>query len=250
MLGVIHIVTKRAKDFPGRVYDGGFSPPPSAPALLALRLAVSGAVAPLPGLRRVHAFIASNTRLSRSAERRAVVAEWSVGRYTGGMKAFGWHELAWAIAVLGAALAAYVLFRTPEPARTGLELVAAVCGSRQERAQSVERHVAVPLAVSIPDISETGGERNYSPEELLLELEQLNGAWPRCELSLHDWTIRPAANGSAWLEGSLEYSDSQPSDLHGQRRSVRALFRGADDVPRLERLLVGPIERREPEARP
>jgi hypothetical protein len=33
-----------------RVYDGGFSPPPSAPALVALRLAVTGVVATLPGL--------------------------------------------------------------------------------------------------------------------------------------------------------------------------------------------------------
>lgn len=34
-----------------RYYDGGFSPPPSAPPLLALRLAATGALASLPGLR-------------------------------------------------------------------------------------------------------------------------------------------------------------------------------------------------------
>jgi outer membrane receptor for ferrienterochelin and colicins len=33
-----------------RFYDGGFTPPPSAPPLLAARVAVTGAVAPVPGL--------------------------------------------------------------------------------------------------------------------------------------------------------------------------------------------------------
>jgi hypothetical protein len=33
-----------------RVYDGGFVPRPSAPPLLALRLAITGALAPVPGL--------------------------------------------------------------------------------------------------------------------------------------------------------------------------------------------------------
>ena len=33
-----------------RVYDGGFSPPPSAPPLLALRLTLSGVLPALPGL--------------------------------------------------------------------------------------------------------------------------------------------------------------------------------------------------------
>jgi hypothetical protein len=33
-----------------RVYDGGFSHPPSAPPLLALRFAASGALSPVPGL--------------------------------------------------------------------------------------------------------------------------------------------------------------------------------------------------------
>jgi hypothetical protein len=165
------------------------------------------------------------------------------------MKAFGWHELAWVIGVSGAALAAFMLFRTPEPARTGLELVAMVCGSRAERAQGVERHVAAPLTVSIVELSDVGGEHSLSPEQLMRELDQLNAAWPGCAFSLHDWMIRPAANG-AWLEGSLEYSESQPSDLHGQRRALRALFRDVDETPRLERLQIGPIERRDPEARP
>ena len=166
------------------------------------------------------------------------------------MKAFGWHELAWTIGVFGAALGSFMLFRTPEPARTGLELVAVACGSRAERAQWVGRHMAAPLAVNIAELSDTGGEQSYSPEGILLELEQLNAAWPQCAFSLHDWAIQPAANGSAWLEGSLEYSESQPSDLHGRRRAVRALFRDVADTPRLERLRVGPVERREPEARP
>jgi hypothetical protein len=166
------------------------------------------------------------------------------------MKAFGWHELAWGIGVGAAAVAAFMLFRTPEPARTGLELVAMVCGSRAERAQGVERHVAAPLAVSIAELSDGAGEHSQSPEQLIRELEQLNAAWPHCAFSLRDWTIRSAAPGSAWLEGSLEYSESQPSDLHGQRRALRALFRDVDQTPRLERLQIGPIERREPEARP
>ena len=48
----------------------------------------------------------------------------------------------------------------------------------------------------------------------------------------------------------LEYSDSQPSDLHGRRRSLRALFREVGGEQRLERLVLGPVERRLPEARP
>jgi hypothetical protein len=33
-----------------RSYDGGFSPPPTAPPLWAMRLTLSGPLAPLPGL--------------------------------------------------------------------------------------------------------------------------------------------------------------------------------------------------------
>ena len=36
------------------------------------------------------------------------------------MKKFGWPDLVWAFGVAGAAVAAFYLFRTPEPARTGL----------------------------------------------------------------------------------------------------------------------------------
>ena len=86
--------------------------------------------------------------------------------------------------------------------------------------------------------------------EAPVELDRLDRFLPRCSFSLDDWTIRDASAGSAWLEGRLEWSGSQPSDLHAERRPVRALFREVDGEQRLERMVLGPVERRLPEARP
>jgi hypothetical protein len=164
--------------------------------------------------------------------------------------AYGWRDGVWAIGVAGAALAAYFIFRTPEPARTGLDLVALVCARSPERAAALERHVAEPLELVVPPEDALEGDRAMSHSALTAELTRLDVFFPGCSFSLEDWTIRPGSAGSAWLEGTLAYSDSQPSDLHGQRRPLRALFADSGGVWRLERVVLGRVERRVPEARP
>lgn len=167
------------------------------------------------------------------------------------MKKFGWPDLLWALGIAVAAVAAFFLFRTPEPARTGLELVRVVCGSAEERRELFERHVLDPLEVRALEPSEAlEAEREYSREELSRELAALNAVWPSCSFSLNDWKVRPHTRGAEWLEGTLEYSASEVTDLHRQRREVRALFRDVDGQPRLERLVLGELERSLPEARP
>lgn len=167
------------------------------------------------------------------------------------MSRFGWPDLAWALGIAVAAVAAFFLFRTPEPARTGLELIRAVCGSPEERRGMLERHVMEPLDVRALDPSEElEGEREYSREELSRELATLNAAWPACTFSLRDWTLRAHTGGAQWLEGTLEYSASEATDLHRQQRELRALFREADGQQRLERVILGELERNLPEARP
>jgi hypothetical protein len=175
--------------------------------------------------------------------------------------ALGWQDGLWAVGVAGAATAAFFIFRTPEPARTGLDLVALTCSPSAERAAALERHVAEPLELVVPPEDALESDLEMSHAALAAELARLdtflgwgaqNGKqrFSGCSFSLEDWTIRPAAGGKAWLEGILEYSDSQPSDLHGQRRTMRALFGEAAGVWRLERLVLGRVERSLPEARP
>jgi hypothetical protein len=163
---------------------------------------------------------------------------------------FGWHDAVWAAGVAGAAVAAYFFFRTPEPARTGLDLVALVCTQSPERAAALERHVAEPLELVVPAEDALEGDREMSHAALAAELTRLDVFSPGCSFSLEDWTIGAGSAGTAWLDGTLVYSDSQPSDLHGQRRPLRALFGDAGGVWRLQRVLLGRIERRLPEARP
>jgi hypothetical protein len=165
------------------------------------------------------------------------------------MKLDGWDAL-WAVVIGGAAAAAFFIFRTPEPARTGLDLIALVCSRTPERAAAVQHHVAEPLELMFPPGDALEPEHTYTHAELAGELEQLDAYSPGCSYTLEDWAIREAQPGAAWLEGTLEFSDSQPSDLHGQRRPLRALFREVGGEQRLERVILGPIERRLPEARP
>jgi hypothetical protein len=164
------------------------------------------------------------------------------------MKSVTWQDALWVLGVGGLAVAAYFFFRTPEPARTGLDLIALMCERSPDRAQAVARHVADPLELMAPD--DGGGERTLSHADIQAELGRLDLYFPGCSFSLSDWSIRPGARGTAWLEGALEYSESQPSDLHGQRRPLRALFRETAGEQRLERVVLGPVERRLPEARP
>jgi hypothetical protein len=166
------------------------------------------------------------------------------------MKSFGWQDAAWGLGVAGAAVAAFFIFRTPEPARTGLELVALVCSRSPERAQALERHVREPLQLLVPPEDALEGDAALSHAALAAELTRLDVFFPGCSFSLDQWEIRAGSPGTAWLEGTLEYSDSQPSDLHGQRRALRALFRDDHGLQRLERLVLGRVERHLPEARP
>jgi hypothetical protein len=162
----------------------------------------------------------------------------------------GRHELWWVLAVGGAAVGSFFLFRTPEPARSGLTLLESACGAPADRAALVERHVAESLVLDLADVPDVDAERRYSRSELLEQLMRLDELWPGCAVRLDDWRLRPQADGAEWLEGVLVYSESQPGDLHGNRRRLRALFRTRGGVPQLERLILGPVERRLPEARP
>ena len=187
------------------------------------------------------------------------------------MKSFGWADAAWALGIAAAAIGAWFFFRTPEPARTGLELIARVCAGRAARLEALERHVADPLELSAAPGGEPEGEHTLSHAELEARLDERAALAPGCEFELEDWSIRPGPRGSAWLEGDLVYSDSQPSDLHARRRPLRALFRevsagaragedgargtsqpetSGEKVQRLERVVLGPFERHLPEARP
>jgi hypothetical protein len=166
------------------------------------------------------------------------------------MKSLGWADAAWAVGIGAAAVAAFFVFRTPEPARTALLLLDLLCERSPERSAAVARHLAEPLELTVPPDDALEAERQLSHADVATELDRLARFFPRCSFSLDDWSIRDAAGGSAWLEGVLEYSESQPGDLHGQQRPLRALFREVGGEQRLERVLLGPVERRLPEARP
>lgn len=166
------------------------------------------------------------------------------------MKSLGWADAAWAAGIGAAAVAAFFAFRTPEPARTALLLLDRVCERSPERGAAIARHLAEPLELTFPPDEASQAERQLSHADVAIELDRLNRFFPSCSFRLDDWSISDAAGGAAWLEGTLEYSESQPSDLHGQRRPLRALFREVGGEQRLERVLLGPVERRLPEARP
>jgi len=170
------------------------------------------------------------------------------------MKSFGWADVAWAVAIAAAGLGAWFFFRVPEPASTGLDLIASVCARRSSRVEAVERHVADTLELSAAPGGEPEGEHTLSHAQINARLDELVALVPGCAFELEDWAIRTGPAGSAWLEGDLVYSDSQPSDLHARRRPLRALFRevrlGGEKVQRLERVVLGPFERHVPEARP
>lgn len=171
-------------------------------------------------------------------------------------KLFGWRELTWAGLALVCAVVSYYACQTPEPTRTALELAAAVCDApASEQKRLIERHVAPRVELEISD----RGDELLTRDELARALLSLRGLWGRgrggCELELHDVRLERAGGGGTWLEATLQWSDSQPSDLHARRRPLRALFRespaaSGGDTQRLERVRIGPALRSEPEARP
>lgn len=173
------------------------------------------------------------------------------------------------------ALAATVFFREPEPARTALELVDMACGaSPAEQRRLLQEHIADALELAIDSsgsdedeptqldrlqaglsprsarTEDDASELRWTRAELSLKLAELNALSPHCQLSLHDYSVHPGNDGTEWLEGDLDYSDSQAGDLHAERRRIRAQFRHTAGRVQLGRLLLGPVERRVPEARP
>lgn len=156
----------------------------------------------------------------------------------------------WLLAFVAiAALAAYAL-RTPEPLRTAIALASAVCGPADERTALLERHLASKLELRVTDADGESSTHTYERAELALALAEWNAARPGCVFTLEEQHLGSESAGARWVEGTITYSDSQPSDIHGERRSVRARFSMTSEVPVLERLVLGAPERREPEARP
>lgn len=166
------------------------------------------------------------------------------------MKSFGWQDVLWVLAIGVAVAGTWFFFRTPEPARTGLELIARVCEGPAARTEALERHVADPLLLSV----EAEAEQSLSHAELEARLAELDLIAPGCSFELDDWSIRPGTRGSTWLEGELRY-DSGPSASRARRR-LRASFRerggehdreygaaGGEQRLRLERVVLGPLER-------
>jgi hypothetical protein len=191
------------------------------------------------------------------------------------MEARGWwHAALWGAVGGAVAFGASVLFREPELARIGLELVDAACGaSPAERLRILKEHVGSTIQVEIErsdddtepteldrlqaglsarrDRMQDGSiEFTWTQAELALQLVDLNAMHPNCQLGLRDYSVHPSSDGSEWLQGDLDFSASQAGDLHAERRRVRAQFRRSGDDLRLERLLLGPVERHVPEARP
>ena len=152
------------------------------------------------------------------------------------------------IAIWLAALA----LRAPEPARSGLELLGLVCSQRRlsEQRSQLSLHVGEPFELQIAGEPEAEEELHLTRAELSERLSEFNVLHPHCEVSLQNWRIRSAEGGGEWLDGELEFSESQAGDLHAEHRSLRAQFRVRGSEVRLERALVGPPERRLPEARP
>jgi hypothetical protein len=192
------------------------------------------------------------------------------------MEARSWWQLAlWGAAGGVLAFGATLLFRDPEPARTALELVDVACGaSPAAQRRLLEEHVADELRIEIDDSGEDEGEPSaldrvqaglslrsartdddaseftWTQAELRQKLAELNALSPHCRLSLSNYSLHTAHDGSEWVHGELDYSASQPGDLHAERRRVRAQFRRSGDQVQLQRLLLGAVERRVPEARP
>ena len=108
------------------------------------------------------------------------------------MKSLGWADAAWAAGLGSAAVAAFFIFRTPEPARTGQLLLDLLCERSPERAAAIARHVADPVEMTFPADEVMEAERQLSRSDVAAELEQLDRYLPRCSFSLDEWTIRDA----------------------------------------------------------
>ena len=161
-----------------------------------------------------------------------------------------WQRPAALAALVAVIVVGLFVLRTPEPTRTAFALAESVCADRAQRPRELGAHVAERVVVELEDDEHDGSKQRLSREELSAQLEQLDLAWPDCQLQLEAWSVQSPAAGSEWLDGQLVLSQSQVNDLHAEARSLHAEFRVEGDQRRLERLRLGAAERRLPEARP
>jgi len=165
----------------------------------------------------------------------------------------GWT---WRRASRWAALPALLLvgvfaFRTPEPVRTAFALVAGVCNARSQfvRDRLLDSYVAECPTLQVEDDEHVWSKRRLTRDELLEQLDQVVLWHPRCQLEL-EVTGVSGAEGSEWLEGELQFSESQAGDLHAEWRSLIAHFETVGGRRKLARLMLFAPERSLPEARP
>jgi hypothetical protein len=161
-----------------------------------------------------------------------------------------WRALPW-VALPTLPLVGYFAFRTPEPARTAFALVEGVCNVRSPRARDLllDAYVAESPSVQVEDEDHTWSKRRLTRDELRAQLDQILVAHPRCQLELEVTGVR-GPEGSEWLEGELQFSESQAGDLHAEWRSVQVHFESVRGRRQLERVLLFAPERSLPEARP
>jgi hypothetical protein len=160
-----------------------------------------------------------------------------------------WHRPAAVASLIAVVAIGFFVLRTPEPARTAFALSDAVCSDRAQRPREL-LHVAPQMTLEIEDEEHGWSKQRLSREELSAQLEQLDLAWPGCQLQLEVWSVQSPSPGSEWLDGQLELSQSQVNDLHAEVRSLHAEFRIDGEQRRLTRVRLGAAERRLPEARP
>jgi hypothetical protein len=161
-----------------------------------------------------------------------------------------WQRPAAVAALVAVVAVGFFVLRTPEPTRTAFALAESVCADRAQRPRELRAHVAERVTFEIEDDEHGWSKQRISREELSAQLEQLDLAWPNCQLQLEAWSVQSPAAGSEWLDGQLELSQSQVNDLHAEVRSVHAEFRIDGELRRLERVRLGAAERRLPEPRP
>ena len=169
----------------------------------------------------------------------------------GELKRRGWRRaLPW-VALPALPLIGYFAFRTPEPARTAFALVEAVCNVRSARARDLllDAYVAESPTLQLEDDDHGWSKRRLTRDELREQLDQILLAHPRCQLELEVTGVR-GPEGSEWLTGELQFSESQAGDLHAEWRSVQVHFETVLGRRQLERVLLFAPERSLPEARP
>jgi hypothetical protein len=135
-----------------------------------------------------------------------------------------------------------------EPLATARDIAAAVCPDTD--APVAADVLRTDLAGEVELLVAGADSGSFTTMELVARAEELRFAYPRCTIAIVDARAAAPQQGSARLSGALEYSASEASDVHAQRRKFDAWFRESADGFVLERLRLGPQERPPPEARP